>query len=196
MNTRNLVTGLLLIFTLSAASGQEQSLASGPDIGKDCPAFDPRHVSGPDKGTNACPMCKYGYQQGVMIWMNTDNWDNISRLTVALEKEIETRGLKRIRVFLMYMNPEEKSRTEVESMLKGFSEKNGLKKVAVTYIPDPADPKTAGLYDINPQKEVRNTVIVYKSRGVFNKIINFSSDQASIEKLITTVRDAEHSKRF
>lgn len=196
MNSKKIFTVLFLILILHSAYGQEKVLTSGPDIGKDCPAFDPRHISGPDKGTNACPMCRYGYQQGVMIWMNTDSWDNIARLSIALEKEIEARGLKRIRVFLMYMNPEEKSKAEVEGILSDFSKKNDLKKVAITYIPDPADPETAGLYDINPDKNIRNTVIVYKSRGVFNKIVNFSSDQASIEKLIASVRDAEHSKRF
>jgi len=196
MNTKNFALTASLILILFAAHAQEQALTSGLDIGKDCPAFDPRHVSGPDKATTACPMCKYGYQQGVMIWMNTDSWDNISRLTVALEKEIQDKGLKRIRVFLMYMNPEGKSKTEMESMLTEFSKKNELKKVAVTYIPNPTDPKTAGVYDINPDKKIRNTVIVYKSRGVFDKVINFSAEPSSIEKLIASVRDAEMRKHF
>src|SRR5688572_16022740 len=87
MNTKKMALAASLVLVLFAAHAQEQALTSGPDIGKDCPAFDPRHVSGPDKGTTACPMCKYGYQQGVMIWMNTDSWDNISTLMVALEKE-------------------------------------------------------------------------------------------------------------
>jgi protocatechuate 3,4-dioxygenase beta subunit len=196
MNAKIFLSAISLIFILSIAQAQDQTLTSGLDIGKDCPAFDPKHISGPDKGTSACPMCKYGYQQGVMIWMNTDSWDNISRLSVALEKEIQDKGLKRIRVFLMYMNPEGKSTAEMGTMLTAFSKENNLKKVAVTYIPNPTDPKTAGAYDINPDKKIKNTVIVYKSRGVFDKTINFTADPSSIEKLIASVRDAEQRKSF
>lgn len=185
----------LLAYAVSFAQAQNE-LASGPGIGKDCPAFDPKHVSGPDKGSKACPMCKYGYQQGVLIWMNTDDWSNIGLLTSALEKEIKEKGLKRMRVFLMYMNPEEKSKDEIEKLLQDFSKKNDLSKVAVTYIPNPTDPDTAGLYDINPDKKVRNTVIVYKSRGVFDKTINFVCTESSIKELVAVVEKAEKTKKF
>lgn len=192
-----LIAGSAIIYSFETTDPfQDEILQSGPDIGKDCPAFDPTHVSGPDKGTKACPMCKYGYQQGVMIWMNTDDWNNISTLTSALEKQIQKKGLKRIRVFLVYMNPDEKSKEEIEKLLTDFSKKNRLEKVAVTYIPTPTDPKTAGMYDINPDKKVKNTVIVYKSRGVFNKVINFTATDSTIEALVASVEKAEKTKKF
>ena len=175
---------------------QETSLLSGPSIGGDCPAFDPKHVSGPDKGTTACPMCKYGNQQGIMIWMNSDNWSNITQLCTRLEAEIEKKGLKHMRVFLIYMNPDEHQKAEVEKLLAAFSDNYGLKKLAVTYIPKPTDPKTAGLYDINPDKAVKNTVIVYKNRGVFEKVINLNADEPALQKLIAAVSRAERTKNF
>jgi protocatechuate 3,4-dioxygenase beta subunit len=125
----------------SSSVPHQERVTSGLPIGADCPAFDPKHVWGPDKGTSACPMCKYGYQQGVMIWMNTDNWDNISPLVIALDKEIQRKGLNRIRVFLIYMNSQKKSKLEVEDMLEKFSQKAGLTQAAVTYIPNPSDPR-------------------------------------------------------
>jgi hypothetical protein len=67
--------------------------------------------------------------------MNTDYWDNIGPLTTALDKEIQRKGLNRIRVFLVYMNPQEQSKADIETMLEKFSQKAGLKKVAITYIP-------------------------------------------------------------
>ncbi|MFZ6013708.1 MAG: hypothetical protein ACOYXT_25440 [Bacteroidota bacterium] len=191
---KKLLSLLLLCSSLSATA--QQALISGPNVGEDCPAFDPRHVWGPDRGTTACPMCKYGYRQGVIIWMNTDDWNNAGHLVQAFEEQIHRKGLKRIRVFLVYMNPDKKKRAEVESMLIGFAKKNELKKVAVTYIPEPTDPKTAGLYDINPDSKVRNTVIVYKSRGVFEKFVNFNADAASIGKLISAIDKAEAAKNF
>lgn len=179
-----LLAGKLVIYS------QDQVLKSGLAVGEDCPAFDPKHVSGPDKGTKACPMCKYGYQQGIMIWMNTDDWNNMALLTSALEKEISKRGLKKLRVFLMYMNPEGKSKEDMEKMLTDFSAKNDLKKVAITYIPSPTDDETAGSYEINPDKKVKNTIFVFKKRGVVDKKINFVSTESSIRELLNSVEKA------
>ena len=167
---------------------------SGPLIGEDCPAFDPHHVWGPDKGTRACPMCKYGYQQGVLAWINTDDFANVKRLAVALEKEIEQKGTKRIRAFIIYMNPEGKPIEGVEKLLSDFARSSGLRRVAVTYIPTPTDLATATLYKINPDKGIRNTVIVYKSRGVFDKYVNFDSTPENLKELIGAVARAEATK--
>jgi hypothetical protein len=128
--------------------------------------------------------------------MNSDDWTNMATLASSLESEIKKKGLRRIRVFLMYMNPENKTEEEVQNLLEGFSKKNNLDKVALTYIPNPTDPETAGLYDINPDNKIRNTVIIYRNRGVFDKVINFKSDPASIQKLIASVEKAEHAKKF
>lgn len=181
---------ILLIILISGnlvVKAQDQSLKSGIDIGDDCPAFDPKHVSGPDKGSKACPMCKYGYQQGIMIWMNTDDWNNMSSLVSALEKEINKKGLKKLRVFLMYMNPEGKSKEEMENMLKEFCKKNDLQKVAVTFIPSPSDNHTAGLYEINPDENIKNTIFVFRKRQVTDKKINFIATEASIKELLRAV---------
>jgi protocatechuate 3,4-dioxygenase, beta subunit len=195
MKTLLLLT-MMFAHTSHIASAQEASLSSGPSVGGDCPAFDPKHVSGPDKGTSACPMCKYGNQQGIMIWMNSDAWDNMAQACARLEAEIEKKGLKRMRVFLVYMNPEELLKEDVEKLLSAFADQHRLKKLAVTYIPKPTDQKTAGLYTINPDKAVRNTVIVYKNRGVFEKFINFNADDTTMQKLIVAVERAEETKSF
>jgi protocatechuate 3,4-dioxygenase beta subunit len=193
---KNYTLTFLLLVCVHASAQEQEALTSGPDIGMECPAFDPKHVTGPDKGKSSCPMCRYGYQQGVLIWMNSDDWSNMETLTSSLESEIKRKGLKRIRVFLMYMNPENKTEEEIENLLETFSEKNNLNNVALTYIPNPTDPETAGLYNINPDAKIRNTVIVYRNRGVFDKVINFKSDHASIQKLIVSVEKAEQTKKF
>ena len=50
-------------------------------------------------------MCKYGYGQGVMVWFNHTSLDRLKRFATLLESEMETRGEKKFRVFLVYMNP-------------------------------------------------------------------------------------------
>ncbi len=194
MKIRIVILIAFSMFLFVAAQAQNSSLKSGPEVGKDCPAFDPRHVTGPDKGKKCCPMCMYGYQQGVLVWLNTDDFNSIAPMLTKLEAEIDKKGLKRIRVFVMYMNPERKSSAEVEKMLGTFAANHKLKKVALTYIPDPTDPETAGLYNINPSREVKNTVIVYRARSTFDKYINFESSESSIQALIQSVEKAERTK--
>jgi protocatechuate 3,4-dioxygenase beta subunit len=187
---------MLSMLVVSCTLTYAQKLESGPNVGDECPAFDPKHVSGPDKGKKVCPMCKYGQGQGVLIWWNTDDPKNIAAIVQKLEQQIDKQSLQKIRVFVMYMNPGLETTSVVEDKLKRFAEKNELRKVAITYIPDPKDGDTAGLYNINPDSEVRNTVIVYKKRGAFAKQINMAATDEAINDLIKSVERAQSTKSF
>lgn len=63
---------IALLFSMVACIvGKDKSpskeIQSGLNVGDESPAFDPQHAWGPDKGSHACPMCKYGYHPGVMF---------------------------------------------------------------------------------------------------------------------------------
>ena len=170
---------LLVLLLILPASANCQTLDSGLAIGTDCPAFDPQHVSGPDKGTKACPMCKYGKDQGVMIWVNDDDMQALGSIAKRLETEIAGRGLRKFRAFIMYMNPNQKPLSEVRKTFSEFAASQKLTYLAVTYIPSPNDADTAALFEINPDRKVRNTVLIYKKRKVVGKMINLDPDQLS-----------------
>ncbi len=159
------------------------SASSGLNIGENCPAFDPYHVWGADKGSRACPMCKYGYRPGVMAWINTDNWQNVSKLAKALDAEIAAKGFSKLRAFIIYMNPDKLTNEAAEKKLVAFSETAGLKNVAVLFVPSAVDKTTATLYRINPATTIRNTIIVYKNRKVQDKYINFDANDKSLRNL-------------
>lgn len=164
-------------------------LISGLAIGSNCPAFDPLHLSGADAGTKACPMCKYGQGQGIMLWFNHTNVDQLKEFAVSLEKEMLTKGESKLRVFLIYMNPMYKDNPNVTAedilngKLKKWAEEQGLKKVALTWIPSPVDEETAGLYEINPQ--AKNTVFLYKKREVAAKWVNIEYDEKTLKEILT-----------
>lgn len=99
------------------------SAASGLTIGENCPAFDPLHVWGPDKGSKACPMCKYGSRQGILAWINTDSWENVTRLARALDQQISEKGFNKLRAFIIYMNP--------DGLLQNAAEKNLFNSVTL-----------------------------------------------------------------
>ncbi|HUR12085.1 MAG TPA: hypothetical protein VM012_11975 [Flavitalea sp.] len=144
---------------------------SGLALGADCPAFDPYHVSGPDKNSKACPMCKYGRGQGMMVWWNESSLDPLAPLLTQLENEIQISGYDKLRVFVMYMNKERKRIPDVQRYLQAFVRQYHLNKLAVTYIPSPDDGGTAGLYQINGK--VSNTILIYHGRKIVDKHIDF-----------------------
>lgn len=148
---------------------------SGLLKGTECPAFDPIHVWGPDKGTKACPMCKYGIRsKGVMIWVNKDI-DKLGAIAQRLEAEMKQKGMNEARTFIIYTNPERKSNPEVEQLLSNFARKNKLQNVALAYVPHVSDRSTAFLYRINPL--VFNTLIFYNKRHVTENSVNATANQ-------------------
>jgi protocatechuate 3,4-dioxygenase beta subunit len=169
------------------AAPNNKNLKSGLAIGANCPAFDPVHLSGADVGKKTCPMCKYGYGQGVMIWFNHANLDHMAGFIQSLENEMVKRGEKKIRVFLMYMNPFKSPmpRTKeelIKNKVKKWCEEQNLQKVAMSMVRSPTDAETCGLYKINP--DVKNTVLLYKKRKVAAKWVNIEYSAASFTEIM------------
>lgn len=164
-----------IVSLIFVAFSNAQTLTSGLEIGSGCPAFDPYHVSGPDKNSTTCPMCKYGSRsQGVMVWVNDTDWKSLEPILTRLEDEIGARGLRRFRVFVVYMNPDRKPIGEVMREATDAASRLKLRQVALTVIPGPDDPKSARLYQLNTNDLVKNTVFIYSKRRVVYKTINLT----------------------
>lgn len=177
-------TTLILLFLLSLPAAS-QNLTSGLDIGANCPAFDPQHVSGPDRNTDTCPMCKYGARsQGVIMWVNNSDWKSLEPILLRFESESKTRGLRNFRVFVVYMNPNGLSKADLVKEAQTKAKELKLDKVALTCVISPTDHESAALYKINPDKAVKNTVLVYSKRKVIYKVINLEA--AAFDELIKT----------
>ncbi len=144
-------------------------------------AFGPLHISGPDAGKKVCPMCKYGYGQGVMIWLNNPSLSAVTSFIMKLENEIENRGLHNFRIFIIYMKPKSENEILLKKRLTAWSRQMKLKNVAVVIVPSATDEETAGAYKINPSPKILNTVFVYKKRLVADKFINIDYNEASFE---------------
>ncbi len=87
-----------------SSSAPIKKIQSGLPVGSPCPAFGPLHFSGADAGKEACPMCKYGYGQGIMVWFKHTNLDTFKQFAQTLENKMIEVGEKKLRVFLIYMN--------------------------------------------------------------------------------------------
>ena len=171
---------------------------SGLLIGDNCPAFDPRHVWGSDRGKRTCPMCAYGQGRGVLIWTRSVSSDTIRQMAQFWEKQLQKKVVRHpgveppsvgppsigppsvgpLKAFIIYTNPDRKPAQEVQALLEQFAKKAGLQQVAVLYVPSPDDKSTAFLYNINPA--VSMTVLGYNKRRVVSKFINPLATESSL----------------
>lgn len=166
---------------------ETKTFQSGLSIGDNCPAFDPLHLSGADKGKHACPMCKYGYGQGIMVWFNHANLDRMQNFVTTLESEMENRGEKNLRVFLVYMNPyynrdDAMGLKILQDKIEKWCMEQNLQHVAMVWVPSPVDEKTCGIYKINPKAE--NTIFVYKKRKIAAKWVNMDYSNESLQQIL------------
>lgn len=146
---------------------------SGLRVGQMCPAFDPWHVWGPDKGKRTCPMCAYGNGQGVLIWTNSVTSDTLLRMARFWETQLRKPGSKPLKAFIIYTNPDHKPASAVRQLLENVARRANLREVAVLYVPSPDHKSTSFLYNINPA--VTTTVLGYRKRQVIYKTVNPSA---------------------
>ncbi|MBS4043597.1 MAG: hypothetical protein KGZ59_07255 [Chitinophagaceae bacterium] len=176
----NIILGL---YIPNYPKDDKSTLISGLEIGEDNPSFIPHHAYGPDKGTRAYPVCKYGRHHGILYFVgNQPNWNEIKQWLLFLESESINRA-SLLKVYFVYGNANNYSRTIREKELEDLGKQLNLKKIALTYVPSFSDEETeVNLNKINAQ--VENTFIIYKQRKIIDKYINLKPNSDNY-KLIT-----------
>lgn len=152
----------------------EIPVSSGLDIGEDQPSFIPYHAYGPDKGTQTCPVCKYGRFHGIVYFVgNHPDWPQIKKWLSYLEQESRKRE-KYLKVYFVYGNEKSYSRKARETELEQLGKTLHLQNTALTFVPSFSDSGTeAHLNKINPEAE--NTFILYKHRSIVDKYVNLKA---------------------
>lgn len=179
---KSLLAALGVVVLAASALGAPEALKSGVGKGAMLPAYKPTHVTGPDKGTSTCPVCKYPRNPAVQAWINTDNDKNVAALVSALEKTALANHEAKLKAFVVFVNPKREAADVVADRLKKLGAKLNLEHVSLMYLPGPEDPAVKG-YGINTDARVRNTIFVYKNRTVNTKFVNFSADEKGVKTL-------------
>jgi len=168
----------------------ESGKQSGLHIGEDQPSFIPFHAYGPDKGSRACPVCKYGRYQGVVYFVGNDpNWADIKKWLVFLDRQNTTKG-KYLKAYFVYGNEkgydENKRRRELENLGAELQ----LKSMALTFVPSFEDVESeANLNKINPS--VSNTFIIYRNRTIISKFIDLAATEENFKRMIKSLDETK-----
>jgi protocatechuate 3,4-dioxygenase beta subunit len=176
---RDIILGLNLDSKRKVLSAIDQS---GIKVGEDLHSFTPHHAYGPDKGTRVCPICKYGWYNGVIYFVgNQPDWPNIKKWLVFLESQgaLDQEYLK---VYFVYANQADYNKATSEKLLNDLGNELSIKYVALTYLPSFLD-KESGIYlnKINPS--AKSTFFVYKRSNLRAKFVNLKPTQQNFERL-------------
>lgn len=145
--------------------------ASGLPIGEDQPSFSPFHAYGPDKGTQTCPVCKYGRYHGILYFVgNKADWNAIKEWLQFLERESVKRQ-KYLKVYFIYGSERSYDKALRQEHLERLGAELNIRNTALTFVPSFVDKETeANLNKIDP--DVENTFVVYRHRSIVDKYIN------------------------
>ncbi|MBV6495762.1 MAG: intradiol ring-cleavage dioxygenase [Acidobacteria bacterium] len=173
---------------------QAAAARSGLDIGDNQPSFGPYHAFGPDKGTQACPVCRYGRFQGVIYFVGNDpNWNDIRAWIAFLEQESVRRG-KFLKAYFVYGDTADYSRERRMRQLEELGTELNVKHIALTFVPSFADTETdANLNKIDPL--VENTFIIFRQRRIVDKYVALKPNIDSF-RLISAALDRTKSEFF
>ncbi len=169
---------------------KDLSKESGLSVGQDQPSFIPYHAYGPDKGSRACPVCKYGRYHGIIFYTgNQPNWSSIKQWLQFLELSAEqyTDSLK---AYFVYGNERNYSAANRQQLLESIGKELKLQRTALTYVPSMHDEETeVSLNKIDPNAE--NTIIIYKHRRIVGKFINLSPTENNFKKIKSVIETSK-----
>jgi hypothetical protein len=166
---------------------------SGLEVGATVPAYHPRHATGANAGSDACPPCTYGARPAVQVWVNGDTPENVGKIAKNLETAMSTYSAKEFKSWVVFMAScvgEDNKCDGMDAKLKDLAKANSLEKVGLVYL----DPTNAGtkLYKVNAAPEVKNTVFVYVKKKVVAKFVNLEANEAGLAELNKAIAAAAH----
>lgn len=157
---------------------------SGLKVGEAVTPFHPKHIAGPDKGTETCPPCKYGNRPAVQVWFHDEAEENAAGILAALNKAVENNKSKEFKAFGIFIAECEKCVAKTETIVKGLKFDN----VGVATLDHSSEAIQA--YKINTEADVKNTVLVYKDKKVVAKLVNVKADKEGLAKLEQAISKA------
>ncbi len=154
--------------------------SSGRRIGEDVVSFTPFHAWGEDRGTRACPVCKYGWYHGILYFVGDDpRWPDVRAWLAFLEEE-SARRENRLKVYFVYGASNSYSKAARERELEALGRELNLQRVALTFVPSLTDEESeVHLNQIDPKAQ--STFVLYRRSRIIDKGVNLPPDANSFE---------------
>lgn len=127
----------------TASEDQEVYGYAGLPISADVPSFMPFHITGPNEGKKACPLCVYGNQVQIQIWVQESaidaglkwlrSWDAFCSSPTGADAQ-------------PYLIVVPSKATGLSSSTKAILTHSKFKRAFITTVPSWTDPETSAIY--------------------------------------------------
>jgi hypothetical protein len=176
MKLASIIIATALVLTLNPAWHiAAQPPVSGLQPGDQVEPWNPLHVSGPDRGTNICPVCTYLEKPVVVVFAkNSPNTAGLLPRLEALARNYQKAGLRVVVAI-----------TDAGSdRVKELAAARNLVDVSLCYLSEKTGPKELKSYRIDPNAD--NTAMVYKDYTVTATFVNLAAKDS--ERLMDAVK--------
>ena len=164
---------------------------SGKNIGEDIISFTPFHAFGADTGTKTCPICKYGWYNGILYFVgNNPEWNDVKSWLTFLDRESQKRE-KYLKVYFIYGNETNYDKNNRIQELEKLGTELGLEKVALTFVPSFND-RASEVYLNKIDPNFSNTFLLYKRSNIFEKYVDFKPNQENFYKITKQLDNSEN----
>ncbi len=182
--TKNVLIAALSAVALAAIYGFS-GVESGLKVGETVTPFNPTHISGPDKGTTNCPPCTYGARPAVQAWIAPqEKAEVVASIGKVLEGSEAKYSKSEFQGFMIMLTRCDACVEKANVFSKeAKAAKIGIATLAVT---DAAIKN----YKVNLDKEMLNTIFVYKDKKVVEKFVNLTNSKEDIAKLEAAIAKA------
>ena len=160
-----------------------ESTKSGLPVGERMLAFETRHVTGPDNGTDVCPICNYGTLPGVMVFAHKADNEVLLEVAAKLDKLVAD-SKHNLRAFVVVLTDDSEDVDMVKSV---YGDK--FKHLAVTYLP--SDNAVVKDYKIDLSDKTRTTAMVYKKMKVTRVVTNVGEAKGSLDQLVAAAKKVD-----
>ncbi|MBX3110566.1 MAG: hypothetical protein KF857_01040 [Fimbriimonadaceae bacterium] len=167
----------------AATASRPEPGPSGLAVGQRMLAFETKHVTGPDKGTDTCPICKYGTLPGVMVFAHKADDDVLVQVADKLDKLVGASKYD-LHAFVVVLTDDAK---DVEAVRAMYGDK--YKHLAVTHLP--ADDPVVKDYKVDLSGKTRTTAMIYKHMKVTKVLTNVGEEKGSLDALVEATKKVD-----
>lgn len=174
MNMRCCSVFLLCLFAwfTSAApscghAGQPRNDGSGVidlQVGTDVPSFMPWHITGPNAGKAACPLCVYAQRPSAAVWTGVDGLPQAVKIAMELDRTIEAIRPRTAVGYVVLLPDGLADRAQAESVLRRAFADTPLRHVFLTVADRAGNDEDVRKYAPSASPGAATTTIVYVNR--------------------------------
>ncbi len=156
----------------------------GLNVGETMIAYDPYHLTGPDQGTETCPVCEYLNRPMVIVWSFRQDPRELSPLLRRIEEATDRHEKHEFKSFFTFLTNEWNAKN-LRKELPEWATENAAQLTSITVLPH--DNEAVERAKFPTDGSVRNVVWVFKNRQISHKWVNIKADKPTVDAIIGAI---------